>query len=153
MSMDMWSQVRKFVDGDSLNAQTLNVPVGQLGDRTDYLYAKLKELISGDKLSSVVLTGVVMSTKEGDAPEVGNVVYLHQSDEEETFVASKAKATMSLYDDFTAADSAFTVGILQRRDGNVGDVVIYGSMNLVRGGLCGCSRHVHLVLADINRHR
>lgn len=134
MSMDMWSQVRKFVDGDSLNAQTLNVPVGQLGDRTDYLYAKLKELISGDKLSSVVLTGVVMSTKEGEAPEVGNVVYLHQSDEEETFVASKAKATMSLYDDFTAADSAFTVGILQSRGDTTGNVLVYGRLDLSPDG-------------------
>ena len=43
MSMEMWSDVKKFRDGDSLNAKTLNVPVGQLGDRTDYLYARLKD--------------------------------------------------------------------------------------------------------------
>jgi len=131
MSLEMWSQVRKFVDGDSLNAKTLNIPVGQLGDRTDYLYAKLRELISGDKLSSVVLTGVALSADEGEAPEAGNVVYLHQRDDEETFVASKAKATMSLYDDFTAADSAFTVGILQSRGKDAtGNVIVYGRLDL-----------------------
>ena len=134
MSMDMWSDVRKFVDGDSLDAKTLNLPVGQLGDRTDYLYARLRELIDGDKLSSVVLTGVVMSDKEGEAPEEGNVVYLRQNDEEEMFVASKAKATMSMYDDFTAADSAFAIGILQSRRDTTGNVVVYGRMNLSPDG-------------------
>ena len=134
MSMEMWSDVKKFRDGDSLNAKTLNVPVGQLGDRTDYLYARLKELIDGDKLSSVVLTGVFLSTKEGEAPDVGNAVYLHQHDGEESFVASKAKATMSLYDDFTAADSAFTVGILQSKNGTKGNVLVYGRMNLAPDG-------------------
>ena len=132
--MEMWSDVRKFVDGDSLDAKTLNLPVGQLGDRTDYLYARLRELIDSDKLSSVVLTGVVMSDKEGETPEVGNVVYLRQNDEEEMFVASKAKATMSMYDDFTAADSAFSIGILQSRNDTTGNVIVYGRMSLSAGG-------------------
>ena len=130
MSKEMWSQVRKFVDGDSLNAKTLNVPVGQLGDRTDYLYSRINELIDSDKLSSVVLTGVYLSTKEGEYPEVGNAVYLHQNEGEDTFVASKAKASMSLYDDFTASDSAFTVGILQSRRDTTGNVLVYGRLDL-----------------------
>ena len=134
MSMEMWSSVRKFVDGDSLNAKTLNIPVGQLGDRTDYLYSRLKELISMDKLSSVVLTGVFLSTKEGEAPEVGNAVYLHQSKEEEMFIASKAKASMSMYDDFSAAESAFTVGILQSRGDTTGNVLVYGKLDLSPDG-------------------
>lgn len=134
MAMEMWSQVRKFVDGDSLDAKTLNVPVGQLGDRTDYLYAKLKELIGLDKLSAVVLTGVALSTKEGEAPDVGNAVYLHQDVGEESLVASKARATMSLYDDFSAADSAFTVGILQSRGDTTGNVIVYGKLDLAPDG-------------------
>lgn len=133
--MEMWTDVKKFRDGDSLNAKTLNVPVRQLGDRTEYLYSRLIGLIDGDRLSSVVMTGVALSTKEGDTPDVGNAVYLHQQDGEETLVASKAKATMSLYDDFTAADSAFTVGILQSKtNGATGNVVVYGRMNLAPDG-------------------
>lgn len=130
MSMEMWSDVRKFVDGDSLNAKTLNIPVGQLGDRTDYLYARLRDLMSSDRLSSVVITGVAMSDKEGETPEAGNAVYLHQNEDEDMLVASKAKATMSLYDDFTAADSAFTVGILQSKKDTTGNVIVYGKLDL-----------------------
>ena len=131
--MEMWSQVRKFQDGDSLNAKTLNIPVGQLGDRTDYLYSRIMDLLSGDKLSSVVITGVPLSDDGFGYPEIGNAVYLHQYENEETLFASKAKAAMSMYDDFKAADSAFSVGILQSKDsdaGNVGNVLVYGKIGL-----------------------
>lgn len=130
MSMEMWTQVKKFADGESLDAKTLNVPIGQLGSRTDYLYERLTQLISSDKLSSVVLTGVVLSQAEGEYPEIGNAVYLHQRSDEEGLVASKAKATMSLYDDFTASESAFTVGILTSRNDTTGNVTVYGRMKV-----------------------
>ena len=119
-----------FRDGDNLNAEVLNVPIGQLGARTDYLYARLRELLASGKMSSVVLTDVELSTAKGAEPEVGNVVYMDQ----ESKCFAKARATMSLYDDFTAAESAFSIGILQRKDGNLGDVIVYGSMSLVLGG-------------------
>lgn len=134
MSMEMWYQVKKFSDGENLNAKTLNVPIGQLGARTDYLYERLSELMSGDKLSSVVITGVTLSTKEGEYPEVGNAVYLHQNEDEEGIVASKAKATMSMYDDFMAAESAFTIGILSSRNDTTGNVIVYGKMALGSDG-------------------
>ena len=130
MSKEMWSQLKKFSDGDNLDAKTLNVPIGQLGDRTSYLYARLKELLASGKMSSVILTGVNLSTETGKEPDVGNVVYL----DSETQRFAAAKATMSLYDDFKAADSAFTVGILQSKSGNTGNVIVYGSLNLNPGG-------------------
>lgn len=130
MSKEMWSQLKKFRDGDNLDANTLNVPIGQLGDRTAYLYARLKELLASGKMSSVILTGAKLSTESGREPVVGNAVYLEH--ESQRFAA--AKATMSLYDDFKAADSAFTVGILQSKDGDTGNVLIYGSLNLNPGG-------------------
>lgn len=131
--MDMWSQVRKFQDGDSLNAKTLNIPIGQLSDRTDYLHSRISDLLSGGKLSSVVLTEVRLVDDGSGYPDVGNAVYLHQNDGEESLVASKAKASMSMYDDFKAAESAFTVGILQSKDsgaGGVGNVIVYGKLGL-----------------------
>lgn len=130
MSKEMWSAVAMFRDGENLNAKVLNVPIGQLGARTDYLYARLRELLSSGKMSSVVLTDVELSTDKGLEPEVGNVVYFDQKGN----VFAKARATMSLYDDFTAAESAFSIGILQRKDGTFGDVLVYGSMSLVLGG-------------------
>ena len=130
MSKEMWSQLKKFTDGENLDAETLNVPIGQLGDRTAYLYARLKELLASGKMSSVVLTGVKLATETGKEPVVGNVVYL----DSETDRFASAKATMSLYDDFKAADSAFTVGILQSRSGSTGNVIVYGSLNLNPGG-------------------
>lgn len=133
MSREMWSQVKKFSDGDKLNAETLNVPISQLGERTAYLYARLKALAESDKMSSVVLTDVMLSTDEGYEPVVGNVVYIDTTSETEP-IASRAKAKMSLYDDFTAAESAFSIGILIHKEGNVGDVLVYGRLNLNPSG-------------------
>lgn len=130
MSMEMWSQVKQFQDGDSLNAEVLNVPIGQLGDRTSYLYSRLTAILDGGSLSSVVVTGVELSTAEGAEPEVGNAVYL----DNDSHKFALAKATMSLYDDFTAADSAFTVGILVYKDGTRGNVLVCGRMSLSPNG-------------------
>lgn len=129
MSMEMWSQLNKFQDGDNLDASTLNVPIGQLGDRTEYLRSKIRQMIGDGPSSSVVLTGVGLS--DGDSePDVGNAVYLDQS----TGKLSKAKADMPLYDDFMAKTSSFTIGILQSKNSGTGSVVIYGRVNLGRGG-------------------
>lgn len=130
MSQEMWSQVKKFSDGESLNAETLNIPIGQLGDRTSYLYNKLKGLLDSGKMSAVVLTGVPLATDIGKEPETGNAVYLDSN----TGRFAAAKATMSLYDDFKAANSAFTVGILQSKEGASGNVIVYGNLSLNSGG-------------------
>lgn len=126
MSMEMWSQLKKYRDGENLDAENMNVPIEQLGDRTAYLFNRFKAFMDSGPLSAVILTGVGLSTDEGYEPVAGNVVYLDRN----TGLFAKAKARMSLYDDFKAANSAFTVGILRRKDGTKGDVVVYGSMNL-----------------------
>lgn len=144
MSKEMWNSVKRFEDGESLNAEVLNIPIGQLGDRTDYLYNRIIDLISGGKMSAVVLTDVELSTSTGAEPVVGNVVYL----DNETRRFAKAKATMSLYDDFTADNSAFVVGILQRKDGNFGDVIVYGKMSLVHGSEGGGHIPVSSIIED-----
>lgn len=130
MSLEMWSQVKMFSNGENLDAETLNVPIGQLGDRTSYLYNKLKGLMESGKMSAVILTDVPLATKSDREPEEGNAVYL---DSDEGCFAV-AKATMSLYDDFKAANSAFTVGILQSKEGDKGNVLVYGNMSLNLGG-------------------
>jgi len=135
----MWPQLTKFENGEDLSAEVLNVPIGQLGDRTAYLYERLRELLDSGKMSSVILTDVRLgdsgdgtdSSDSSDDLRVGSVVYIDS--ENGTF--SKARATMSLYDDFKAADSAFSIGILVRRDAysSNGDVLVYGKMGLSAG--------------------
>lgn len=126
MSKEMWSQLDKFQDGDNLNAEVLNKPIGQLGARTEYLYSRLAKLTSGDTLSSVIFTNAKLSGN----PEKGCVVYYDK--DSDTF--APAKADMDLYDDFKAADSAFSIGILMSKDGDSGDVLMYGRMNLNPAG-------------------
>ena len=125
-NMEQWAQVSEYRDGTSLNAETLNIPIGQLGDRTDYLYRKIKDIFSSGTLSSVILTDVKLDDGEWGKPAVGNLVYFNKDNNS----FSKAKATMSLYDDFKAADSAFTIGILKNINGDTGNVLIYGKLSL-----------------------
>ena len=120
MSKEMWSQVNRFSNGDSLDADTLNVPIGQLSDRTTYLYNRIRDL--GGNFSSVLLMDAPL--EDGVAP--GSAVCLDAA----TGRFRAAIASMALYDDFTAADSAFTVGMLQSRSGERGTVVVYGSLDL-----------------------
>jgi len=131
MAKEMWSEVTQFKNGDNLSAEVLNIPIGQLGARTSYLYSRLKELLASGKMSSVVLTDVELSSVASEEPDVGNIVYF----DSDSGVFAKAKATMSLYDDFSAAKSAFSIGILQRKENNRGDVVVYGGMSLSVNGV------------------
>lgn len=127
--METWSGIRGFVDGDPLDAKTLNVPIGQLGERTTYLYSKIKEFIGSGAMSSVVLSDVELSDDDWDSPSPGNAVYLRKDGK---FAA--AKATMSLYDNFKASDSAFTVGMLMSRGGSIGTVIMSGSFDMSANG-------------------
>ena len=124
MSTQVWPQVNRFEDGQSLDAKTLNEPIGQLAERTAYLLSRLNQL-GGDARSCLVLSDVLLSSEVGREPSPGNVVYLDR--DRECFAA--ARATMDLYDDFTAANDALVVGILQAKNGNRGDVLIYGQMS------------------------
>ena len=127
--MNVWPQVDNLRNGDAVDAETLNVPVGQLASRTDYLKERLGIISKNGLMSSVVLTNVSISDDPAYAPEVGQVVYFHSDDNVKEF--RKAQATMSLYDDFTASDSSFTVGILRDKlDSKTGNVLVYGQFNL-----------------------
>lgn len=129
MSQEMWSDLRSFADGDPLDAKTLNVPIGQLGERTSYLYSRINEFIESGKMSAVIFNDVALATEDGASPYVGNVVYLRDDGK-----FASARAAMDLYDDFKASDSAFTVGILSSRTGDKGNVVMAGSFLMQSGG-------------------
>lgn len=113
-----WAQVDRFENKDTVDADTLNTPIDQLSSRTEYLKAKLNNV--ADDGASLVIPGAQL-VSDGDAlPEIGDVVYATSTG------FMRAQAKMHLYDDFTVADSAFTIGILISKSDATGDVLIYG---------------------------
>jgi hypothetical protein len=126
MSDLTWSQVDKFDNGQDLDAKTLNTPISQLAERTEYLKRRLSTVIGDDMGSAVILKGVSLSREEDEKPSRGNVVYY----DAERRVFLKAKASMSLYDDFTSSNSALVVGVLIDECDMLGNVLVYGKLNL-----------------------
>lgn len=122
--MDTWVQVEKLKDGDSVNAETLNTPIDQLAARTEYLKRRLGSAIDSGLQSALIISDVSLAEDELADMEVGAVVYRAK----DGFRLAQAK--MHLYDDYTADESAFTIGILVRKTGAIGDVLIYGKLDI-----------------------
>ena len=122
---NVWAQVDRFNDGDQVDAETLNTPVDQLASRTEYLKRRLKAVSESGYQSSLILEDVALKYASG-TPNAGDIVYRGA----EGF--DRAQARMHLYDDFTASDSAFTLGVLISVDSDAkqGDVLIYGKLDL-----------------------
>lgn len=120
--MDQWVAVHGLQDGVDLNADNLNQPIFELAQRTGYLYSWLRQLVSDSPFGSLRITGAKLSTAEGLAPEVKDVVALDPVTR--TYV--KAQSTMSLLDVFTAGETAFAVGILVEKQGGTGTIVAAG---------------------------
>lgn len=113
-----WAQVSRFENKDKVDADTLNTPIDQLASRTEYLKNKFSGI--ADDGASLVISGARLASDGDSLPEEGDVVYATP----EGFMRAQAK--MHLYDDFTAADSAFSIGILISKNNNEGNVLIYG---------------------------
>ena len=122
-----WSDVTRFKDAEPVNADTFNVPVEQLTSRTDYLKHRLDSLMSSGVQSALVLHGVSFDYEIGDVPQPGDIVYRHENG------FRKAQAKMHMYDDFSADESAFTIGVVKDVSKDTGDVLIYGSMSFDHG--------------------
>lgn len=123
--MDTWVQVEKLRDGDSVNSETLNTPIDQLASRTEYLKRRLGTIIEDGVQSALILSDVDLDKEDVDNLSVGMVVYKAKDG------FRRAQAKMHLYDDFTADDSAFTIGIIINKSSeNKGDVLIYGKLGI-----------------------
>lgn len=123
--MDTWVQVDKFEDGYSVNAETLNIPIDQLSSRTEYLKRKLASLKDDGFQSALVLSDVGLDASEADKMSIGSVVYLDGEGG-----CKLAQAKMHLYDNFTADETAFTIGVLIDKNVKTGDVLIYGKLDI-----------------------
>lgn len=130
----MWTQVDYLNDGQSVNQQVLNTPLYQLAARTEFLYDRLSGL--DKEQAAIILNDRDLFVDETTSYSIGNVVY---RDTDGYF--RKAKADMSLVDDFRAADSALALGILTRIENNKCSVLLYGALTnensngLVKGAI------------------
>lgn len=126
--MSNWVAVHGLVDGNTspVNADTLNRPLFELAERTNYLYNQLQQLVGQNQYDSIRLPSAPLDTSTIGAPAVGDAVYLDPV----TQVFTKAAATMAILDEFIAAESAYAVGILITKDGSTGTILMEGKLPL-----------------------
>jgi hypothetical protein len=129
--MSLWVAVHGLRDGVDVSADTFNTPIFELAERTNYLYNRLQDLAGLSTFESVRLYNVPLTTTGALAPEIKDVVCL----DNETGLYVKAQASMSLLDEFVAADSAFAIGILISKTGTTGTVLIQGRLPLTTSGV------------------
>lgn len=123
MSESLWNPVSSLEDGQDVNAATFNKPFSQLVGRTDYLKGAVDDLRGSGPFTAVVAT-VTLSSKNTPVP--GDIVAFDPVSR--TYV--KALASMSLFDAFRAAPSAYAVGFLKSVSGMSGSVVMFGRVDL-----------------------
>ena len=120
--MAIWQNVTGLTDGQSVEAETFNVPIGQLVARTEYLKEALDWLQAQETHGAII---VKADLSHDDTPEVGDVVCI----DPETKLYKKAIASMSLYDAYVASVKAFAIGVLVQKDGYSGHVALYGEID------------------------
>ena len=126
--MALWCAIHGFANGEYVTQEVLNRPIIELKERSDYLYARLRNLIGDNPFESVRFIDMQVATEGDNIPLVKDFVYLNPT----TYKLEKAVATVGLFDNiFRASDaSALTIGVLisVSDDGKLGTVVSYGKI-------------------------
>lgn len=122
--MANWPAVLGFSDGEYVEHDTLNRPIRQLRERTDWLRQRISDMLGTANHESLRLVDVPLTADGANAPDVRDFVYLNP----DTHTYEKAKATAEVYASIyeTAADESYAVGLLVSKTGNLGTVVIAG---------------------------
>ena len=120
--MSLWVAVHGVVDGEQNTATVLNRPVAELTERTNYLYNLINSIQGDTPFETVRLAEAPLLTSGANAPVIGDCV----SYDSALQVYVKAIATVSSADAFTAANSAYAVGVLTAINGSTGTIVLYG---------------------------
>jgi len=124
--MSLWVAVHGLVNNtDKLDAETLNRPIFELTERTNYLYNNLQSLMAAGIFESVRLPDASLITVGAAAPAVGDFVYLHPVEGK----YAKAQADVDV-DTLLATDSSLAVGLLIYKNGSTGTIVLYGKAEL-----------------------
>lgn len=127
--MALWVTVNGTVNGEALDDTILNRGLYQLTERTNYLYGRIQAMAGSGLFESVRVTDVALVATGPAIPSVGNFVYL----EEISGKYAKAIASPSTLDVFTAGNSAYAIGLLVAKSGDIGTVALLGKVPLVTG--------------------
>jgi len=127
--MAQWLAIHGIVDGSDVDAETVNRPLFELAERTNYLYNKLDEFTGSALSESVRLFSVPLTTEGALAPNIKDVVTLDRV----TGTYCKAVASMSVSDEFKMSNNAFAVGVLIAKSGSTGTVVAQGRLTTATG--------------------
>ena len=131
--INLWVPVVGYKNGEYVEDDTMNRPVRQLRDRSEYLRSRLDEVLGEDAFQSLRLVDVELTTGSAAEPSVQDLVYLDPT----TRTYSKAKAGVELLSSVfqTAIASSYAIGLLISKAGNVGTVVIAGKVSLRTGSI------------------
>jgi hypothetical protein len=127
--MALWVAVHSLKNLEQVEETVLNRPIYELVERTNYLYGRISDLAGNSLFESVRVTSVALVTTGTTAPIVGDFVYLDETQNK----YAKAIASPSALDQFSAANSAYALGILLSISGSSGTVVLLGKLNLTTG--------------------
>ena len=131
---NLYPAVIGYRDGEEykLNSEELNKPIRSLVARTDYLKARVDQVVSSDGFSSIERPNV--SLHNPSELLVGMPVYIRPEDGK--YAAATASALADPANSYTYADTeAFAVGVLKSISGNFGSVVTYGKLDLSSANL------------------
>jgi len=119
-----WPAVHALSDGDPVDAETLNKPLQELTERTGYLYDKLRAFDRENPMALLVILNAKLAST--DTPGVGDIVYF----DADTGSYAKAVASVSLFDQFSASNSAYAVGMVIARGGTTGKIALAGLVDM-----------------------
>jgi len=125
-----WVAIHGLADGENVESTILNRPIYELVERTAFLHQWLSGLVGAGLFESVQLTEVPLTTTGTEAPAVQDFVYLDPA----LGTYSKALATVSLLDSYTADATSFAVGLLTTKETTTGTIVLYGKTALTSNG-------------------
>ena len=122
-----WVDVRRYSNGQNIDADTLNIPVEDLVSRTDYLKSLLDGF--GDPFASVIISNLTYDESEVG---IGDVVYI---DADTSYSANPinvhlAKSVVDAMDALASYKSAFAIGIVSSIQTTTKcSVTIYGQVS------------------------
>jgi hypothetical protein len=130
--MSLWAQVIGFADGEYIEESTLNRPIIQLRERTDFLYNRVQETLGTTNFEALRLVNVPLTIGTVAEPSVKDIVYLDPATR--TYSKAVARATIESNVFQMADDAAYAVGILVSKAGDSGTVLVSGKLTLADTG-------------------
>jgi len=126
--MSLFPAVDGLRDGDDyMDEKSINRPINQLRERTDFLKSQLEQVIGAAPFESVRLQNVTLALD--DTPVVGDFVYLEP--ENNTYAKALTDTLIDALNPFThATNTAFAMGMVTKIVGAGATVIMFGRLDL-----------------------